>query len=192
MSVIHIVPRRFQDSRGWFSETWNQPRFEALAGPVDFCQDNQSLSLEKGTLRGLHFQRPPFAQAKLVRCIRGRIFDVAVDIRKNSPTFRQWVGVELSAERGNQLFIPPGYAHGFLTLEDACEIAYKVDAHYAADADGGIIWNDPDIGIDWPQVGRNICLSDKDAALPQSSAGTFEFPYNGEPLRPVDPNGVLI
>ena len=182
MSAIHIVPRRFQDSRGWFSETWNKSRFEALAGPVKFCQDNHSLSMLKGTLRGLHFQRPPFAQAKLVRCIRGRIFDVAVDIRRNSPTYRHWVGVELSADLGNQLFIPPGYAHGFLTLEDNCEVVYKVDADYAPEADGGISWRDPELAIDWPEMQSEFLLSNKDAGLPSLAAADFEFDYDGKSL----------
>jgi dTDP-4-dehydrorhamnose 3,5-epimerase len=192
MSVIHIAPRRFGDSRGWFSETWNQERFEALAGPVAFCQDNHSLSAQKGTLRGLHFQHPPFAQAKLVRCIRGKVFDVAVDIRRESPTYRHWIAVELSADAGNQLFIPAGYAHGFLTLEDDCEVVYKVDAHYAPAADGGIIWNDPDIGIEWPDLGCEFLLSDKDSALPQLAHANFDFDYNGKPLNPVTPEGALL
>lgn len=192
MSAVHIAPRRFQDSRGWFSETWNKTRFEALAGPVEFCQDNHSLSMRKGTLRGLHFQRPPFAQAKLVRCIRGRIFDVAVDIRRNSPTYRQWVGTELRAELGNQLFIPAGYAHGFLTLEDNCEVVYKVDADYAPDADGGISCDDPDLGIVWPKIPGELLLSDKDAGLPLLAAADFEFDYDGRPLLALTDTGLPI
>lgn len=192
MSAVHIAPRRFQDSRGWFSETWNKSRFEAFAGPVKFCQDNHSLSMGIGTLRGLHVQRRPFVQAKLVRCVRGRIFDVAVDIRRNSPTYRQWVGIELSADLGNQLFIPAGYAHGFLTLEDNCEVVYKVDADYAPDADGGILWNDPELGIVWPKVSGELLLSDKDAGLPSLAAADFEFDYDGKPLLALTDAGLPI
>lgn len=150
-----------------------------------FCQDNQSLSRTAGTLRGLHFQRHPHAQAKLVRCLRGRIFDVAVDIRRQSPTYKKWVGVELSAERGNQLFIPAGYAHGFLTLEDNCEIAYKVDAYYAPESDGGIAWNDPEIDIIWPLSLPFPLLSDKDSQLPALTSIDANFAYDGNPLLPL-------
>jgi dTDP-4-dehydrorhamnose 3,5-epimerase len=185
MSVVHVTPRRFEDSRGWFCETWNQARFEDWGITASFCQDNQSLSVHAGTLRGLHFQRAPHAQAKLVRCLRGRIFDVAVDIRRASPTYKHWVGVELTAADGNQLFIPAGYAHAFLTLEDGCEVAYKVDAYYAPEADGGIAWNDPDIGIDWPSVGGAPLLSEKDAGLPRLADIDVDFPYDGRPLLPL-------
>ncbi|MCZ8172523.1 MAG: dTDP-4-dehydrorhamnose 3,5-epimerase [Brevundimonas sp.] len=181
-----ICPRRFQDSRGWFSETWNQARFAAAGIGFDFCQDNHSLSQAKGTLRGLHFQAPPFAQTKLVRCIRGRIFDVAVDIRRGSPTFGRWTGAELSAENGKQLLIPVGYAHGFVTLERDCEIAYKVDTYYSPECDGGIAWDDPAIGIDWPLDEAHPLLSDKDRALPRLEALTIDFPYDGNPLGPLE------
>ncbi len=185
MSPLLVCPRRFSDSRGWFSETFNAVRLKAYGIDVAFCQDNQSYSAQKGTLRGLHFQSPPHAQAKLVRCIRGRIFDVAVDIRRASPTFGRWVGAELSAENGKQLFVPAGYAHGFLTLEPDCEIAYKVDDYYSPECDGGIIWNDPAIGIDWASdVGAPV-LSDKDARLPPLAEMTFEFDYDGVPLEPL-------
>jgi dTDP-4-dehydrorhamnose 3,5-epimerase len=182
MTVLHITPRRFEDSRGWFVETWNAQREAAYGIEADFCQDNHSFSAQAGTLRGLHFQRMPHAQAKLVRCLRGRIFDVAVDLRRASPTFAQWVGVELSSARGNQLFIPPGYAHGFLTLEAGCEVAYKVDAYYAPHADGGIAWNDPEIAINWPLNGTPATLSTKDEAMPLFGAADFDFPYDGNPL----------
>lgn len=182
MTVIHILPQRYEDSRGWFSETWQRERFRDFGIGADFCQDNQSLSRDAGTVRGLHFQRPPHAQSKLVRCLKGRIFDVAVDIRRASPTFGKWIGVELSAERGNQLFIPKGYAHAFLTLEDNCEVAYKVDSGYAPTADGGIVWNDRDISIDWPLAGLDPELSDKDRALPRLAEAEFDFPYDGHPL----------
>lgn len=185
MSPLLVCPRRFSDSRGWFSETFNDARLKAHGIDVAYCQDNHSYSAQAGTLRGLHFQRPPHAQAKLVRCIRGRIFDVAVDIRRASPTFGQWVGAELSAENGKQLFVPVGYAHGFLTLEPDCEIAYKVDDYYSPECDGGIAWNDPDIGVNWtPGFGAPV-LSDKDSKLPLLAEMTFEFDYDGAPLEPL-------
>jgi dTDP-4-dehydrorhamnose 3,5-epimerase len=182
MSVIAIRPKRFEDSRGWFAETWNKTRFEGAGITADFCQDNHSYSALAGTLRGLHFQRPPYAQAKLVRCLRGRVFDVAVDIRSSSPTFKHWVGVELTAVEGEQLFVPAGYAHGFLTLENDCEVAYKVDQHYAPDADGGIAWNDMSLAIEWPIEGLAIKLSDKDAKLPHLPDVDCNFSYDGNPL----------
>ena len=185
MSLLVISPKRFQDARGWFSETWNESKFAELGIKSDFCQDNQSHSGVKGTLRGLHFQAPPFAQAKLVRCLQGRIFDVAVDIRKASPTFGKWFGLELSAENGRQLFIPAGYAHGFLTLEQDCMISYKVDAYYSSPHDGGIAWNDPAIGIEWP-IDDLPVLSEKDAKLPMLAELWVEFPYDGVPLTTPD------
>jgi dTDP-4-dehydrorhamnose 3,5-epimerase len=181
MSLLLVSPKRFKDSRGWFTETWNANKLAELGVNCDFCQDNQSYSKSKGTLRGLHFQAPPFAQAKLVRCLQGRIFDVAVDIRRSSPTFGQWYGVELSAENGRQLFIPTGYAHGFVTLEGDCMIAYKVDAYYSGPHEGGLAWNDPTIGIDWPIKG-DPNLSEKDADLPALPQLAIEFPYDGVPL----------
>jgi dTDP-4-dehydrorhamnose 3,5-epimerase len=185
LSVLLVRPRRFGDARGWFSESWNAERFAGWGIDVAFCQDNHSLSVASGTLRGLHFQTPPHAQAKLVRCTRGAIFDVAVDIRKQSPTYRQWVSAELSAENGDQLFIPAGFAHGFLTLTPDTEVMYKVDAHYAPEADGGIIWNDPTLGIDWPLSGAAPLLSDKDAILPALAGAQAHFAYDGRPLLPL-------
>lgn len=184
MSPLLIRPKRFDDSRGWFSESWNRGVFADLGVDCEFVQDNQSFSSARGTLRGLHFQAPPFAQAKLVRCIQGRIFDVAVDIRKASPTFGQWVGAELAADNGRQLFVPAGYAHAFVTLEDECMVAYKVDAYYSAEADGGVIWNDPAIGIQWP-VDDSPTLSSKDEKLPHLAELQAEFPYDGKPLEPL-------
>ena len=181
MPPIVIIPRRIGDERGWFSETYNARRLAEHGIDVAFCQDNQSLTRATGTLRGLHFQRPPHAQAKLVRCLGGRIFDVAVDIRRGSPTFGRWVGTELSAENGRQLFIPAGYAHGFLTLEPDCMVAYKVDDFYSAGCDAGVAWDDPGIAIDWPLDG-NPQLSAKDAALPSLAALDACFDYDGEPL----------
>jgi dTDP-4-dehydrorhamnose 3,5-epimerase len=183
--VLLVRPRRFEDSRGWFVETWNAARFGGWGIDVSFCQDNHSLSRAAGVLRGIHFQREPMAQAKLVRCLRGRIFDVAVDLRRASPTYCQWVSAELSAENGDQLFIPAGYGHAFLTLDPDCEVAYKVDAPYAPEADGGIIWNDPGIGIDWPIKSGSPLLSDKDAALPQLGTVDINFRYDGNPLKPL-------
>ena len=188
MSVYKIATRRFADSRGWFSESYNAQRFAAAGLDRNWCQDNHSLSRPAGTLRGLHFQRDPQAQAKLVRCLRGRIFDVAVDVRAQSPTFRRWVGLELSAENGLQLLIPAGYAHGFLTLEPDCEVAYKVDAQYAPAAEGGIAWNDPAIAIDWPLpagLGAPL-LSDKDADLSSLAQTARDFAYDGHPLEMIE------
>lgn len=186
MTAMVVTPRRLTDARGWFSETWNRQYYSALGINREFCQDNHSLSTAAWTLRGIHFQRPPHAQAKLVRCLKGRIFDVAVDLRRNSPTFRQWVGVELTASKGNQLYVPAGYGHGFLTLEPDCEVAYKVDAHYAPESDGGVTWKDPDIAIDWPLEGAVPLLSEKDSALPHLADVDFDFAYDGQPLVPLD------
>jgi dTDP-4-dehydrorhamnose 3,5-epimerase len=184
VTVLLLHSRRFLDERGWFEQSWDRDRFAARGVSADFCQDNHSYSSRRGTLRGLHFQAPPHAQAKLVRCTRGRIFDVAVDLRKASPTFGRWVGAELSVDAGNQLFIPRGYGHGFVTLEEHCEVQYKVDAFYAPSADSGLAWDDPDIAIDWPLEGPPV-LSDKDRALPRLAELAVDFSYDGQPLRPV-------
>lgn len=165
--VLLLTPPRFGDARGWFSETFNAPKWRAAGVGVDFVQDNQSFSAAKGTLRGLHFQAPPHAQDKLVRCTRGRIWDVAVDFRTGSPTFGKWTAAELTADKGEQIFVPAGFLHGFVTLETDCEVSYKVSDVYAPDCDGGIIWNDPDINIDWPVAEGDVMLSDKDANLPR-------------------------
>ncbi len=167
--VLLITPPRFGDARGWFSETYNAPKWAAAGITVDFVQDNQSFSAAKGTLRGLHFQAPPHAQDKLVRCQRGRIWDVAADFRAGSPTFGRWVGAELTAEKGEQIFVPAGFLHGFVTLEADCEVAYKVSDVYAPQSDGGVIWNDPDLAIDWPVDPASVTLSGKDAELPRLS-----------------------
>jgi len=187
VQLIHS--RRFGDARGWFTEVYSEPAFAKLGIDCRFVQDNHSLSIPKYTLRGLHFQTPPRGQDKLVRCVRGAIFDVAVDIRKGSPTYGQWVGAELSAENGHQLFIPIGFAHGFLTLEDNCEVTYKCSDTYAPDADGGIRWDDPAIGtagINWPMpAGTAPELSAKDAAQPLLADFDSPFPYDGRPLGPL-------
>ena len=157
-----IEPPRFDDERGFFSETYNKKELAQSGLDATFVQDNQSLSRRRGTLRGLHFQRPPYAQGKLIRVVRGGILDVAVDIRHGSPTFGQFVSAELSAENWRQLFVPVGYAHGFITLEDATEVLYKVTNYYSAEHEGGICWNDPSLGIDWGIDTSGILLSDKD------------------------------
>jgi len=161
--VILVKPGIYRDSRGFFMETFKASEFSAAGITADFVQDNQSRSL-KGVLRGLHYQLPPAAQAKLVRCLSGRIFDVAVDIRKNSATFGQWVGAELTAESGEMLFIPEGFAHGFLTLSETADVLYKASGNYSPQHERGVIWNDPDIGIAWPE--GEVLLSEKDERHP--------------------------
>ncbi|MET0179853.1 MAG: dTDP-4-dehydrorhamnose 3,5-epimerase [Novosphingobium sp.] len=183
MTVRLITPRRIADDRGWFSETFNAARYAELGVRAAFCQDNHSLSRRRGTLRGLHYQRQPHPQAKLVRCLAGRIFDVAADIRRESPTYGRWVGVELTAAGGEQMFIPPGYAHGFLVLEDDCEVAYKVDNYYAPASEAGIAWDDPELAIAWPLAdGEAPLLSAKDSVLPTLVEAAPDFPYDGHPL----------
>lgn len=181
--VTLIKPKRFGDDRGWFSETYNrQSAIYAELG--DFVQDNHSLSRPVGTLRGLHFQAPPQAQAKLVRCVRGRIMDYAVDIRRGSPTWGRHVSAELTADNGWQLFVPAGFAHAFLTLEPDCEVVYKVSDYYAPDCEGGIRWDDPTIAIPYPLPGGGPALSDKDRRLPSLAEFDSPFSYDGEPLAP--------
>ena len=186
MPVKLVRPRRFGDDRGWFSETYNAERYPALGVAVTFVQDNHSMSRDVGVLRGLHWQAPPFAQAKLVRCVRGRIWDVAVDARRGSPTFGQWVAAELSADNGHQLFVPVGFAHGFVTLEPDTEVEYKVSAPYSPGHEGGVIWNDPALGLPWPLDGRTPILSPKDEVLPPLDMGTSPFDYDGLALEPID------
>lgn len=164
--VLVVTPRRFGDARGFFSEVFNKKRFAEAGITADFIQDNHSLSGPAGTVRGLHFQRPPCAQAKLVRVLRGAILDVAVDLRRGSPTFGRHVAVELSAQSWRQLYVPAGFAHGFCTLEPDTEVHYKVDAYYSPEHDGGILWNDPALGIAWPVEPQAAVLSDKDGRLP--------------------------
>lgn len=171
--VLVIEPARFGDTRGFFSETWNRARMADAGIEIDFVQDNHSMSEKSGTLRGLHFQAPPHAQAKLVRCGRGRLFDVAVDIRRGSPTFGQWAGEELSFDNGRQLLIPAGFAHGFVTREDMTEVVYKCSDYYAPTADGALAWDS--CGIDWGLDALPI-LSDKDAAAP--ALADFDSPFD--------------
>ena len=164
--ILIIRPKRHMDARGFFSETFNRSTFAQAGIDLDFVQDNQSRSTQAGTIRGLHYQSAPFAQDKLVRVVKGRIFDVAVDIRKSSPTFGKHVSAEISAEEGNQILIPVGFAHGLCTLEPDTEVLYKVTNYYSARHDLGIRWNDPELAIDWPVQDSDIQLSDKDKALP--------------------------
>ena len=161
-----ISPKRHGDSRGFFSETYNKKSFAEAGIDLDFVQDNQSLSEQAGTLRGLHYQGDPFAQDKLVRVVRGRIFDVAVDIRRASSTFGKWVAAEISADEWNQILIPIGFAHAILTLEANTELIYKVTNYYAPQHDFGIRWNDPHLNIDWPFPHEQIILSEKDKKQP--------------------------
>jgi dTDP-4-dehydrorhamnose 3,5-epimerase len=162
-----ITPKKFGDSRGFFSEVYNGRTFAQVGLTTAFVQDNHSLSAEVGTIRGLHFQRPPHAQTKLIRVVRGAIFDVAVDLRRRSPTFGRHVTAELSAANWAQLYVPAGFAHGFCTLAPDTEVLYKVDAFYAPAHDAGVSWSDPDLGIVWPAVANPPHLSAKDRTLPR-------------------------
>lgn len=171
-----IEPRLFGDHRGWFMETFNSKSLKELGIVHEFIQDNHSYSAEVNTLRGLHYQLEPKSQTKLVRCTKGSIFDVAVDIRKNSPTYGEWFGIELSAENKKQLLVPKGFAHGFLTLTNDVEVQYKVDELYSPEHDRGIIWDDLSIGIKWPSTKQPI-LSDKDQKAPQLKDAENNFIY---------------
>ena len=162
-----IRPRRFGDARGFFSEVYSKPALAAAGIDIEFVQDNHSRSAKVGTIRGLHFQTHPAAQDKLVRVTHGRILDVAVDLRRGSPTFGQHVAAELSAENWTQILVPVGFAHGFCTLEPDTEVLYKVSSPYAPAHDGGVLWNDPDLGIAWPVATADATLSDKDLKLPR-------------------------
>lgn len=173
--VLILTPARHGDARGFFSESWNHKRMLDAGLDFDFVQDNHSLSTEQGTLRGLHYQSPPHAQAKLVRCSKGHLFDVAVDIRKGSPTFGQWVGVDLSFENGKQLLIPAGFLHGFVTRAPDTEISYKCTDYYAPECDGAVRFDDPDIAIDWGIQNNAPILSAKDDAAP--FLANFDSPF---------------
>jgi dTDP-4-dehydrorhamnose 3,5-epimerase len=174
--VIIIEPKIFGDDRGYFLESYNKKAFEENIRSVNFVQDNESKS-SKGVLRGLHFQKPPFTQAKLVRCIEGEVLDVAVDIRRDSPTYGKHVVVKLTGENKKQLYVPRGFAHGFVVLSETAVFAYKVDNTYAPEYDGGIVWNDTDLQIDWNLSGNEIKLSDKDAKLPTLASLDNPFIY---------------
>lgn len=175
--VYLITPRVFGDSRGWFMENWNERELVNAGLCYTFVQDNHSYSAQRGILRGLHIQRDPHAQAKLVRCCRGTILDAAVDVRRGSPTYLQWVAFELSAENKRQLLIPRGFLHGFLTLTDDVEVLYKADAYYAPAADRSVRWNDPAIGVDWGIEAP--VLSAKDAVAPLLCDSDADFVYGG-------------
>jgi dTDP-4-dehydrorhamnose 3,5-epimerase len=175
--VLLVKPRRLGDARGYFVETYSRQAYGELGVTADFVQDNQSLSAMPGTLRGLHFQKPPFAQAKLVRVLKGSIFDVAVDLRVGSPHFGRWCGATLTADGDEQLFVPRGFAHGFVTLEPDTVVSYKVDAYYSAECDAGVTFDDPRIGVEWPWSADRLTLSAKDKVLPRLSdiASPFVF-----------------
>jgi dTDP-4-dehydrorhamnose 3,5-epimerase len=180
-----IAPKRYVDDRGWFSETFHEKRLRDIGITCRFVQDNQSSSKRAGTLRGLHFQVPPAAQAKLVGVVRGRILDVVVDIRRGSATLGKHVSVELSAASGLQVYIPEGFAHGFVTLEDDVVVMYKASDFYSPAHDCGIFWNDPDIAIQWPFKDSEIIISDKDRRLPSLKEFVSPFAYDGHPLAPL-------
>jgi dTDP-4-dehydrorhamnose 3,5-epimerase len=175
--VILVRPTKIGDARGYFIETYSRQAFAEAGITAEFVQDNQSLSATPGTLRGLHFQRPPFAQAKLVRVLRGAIFDVAVDLRVGSPHFGRWCGATLTAAGAEQLFVPRGFAHGFVTLEPDTEVAYKVDSYYSAECDAGIAFDDPEVGVKWPWPKDGVTLSAKDKTLPRLSAIVSPFSF---------------
>ena len=176
--VLIIEPDRFGDTRGFFSESWNRRRMAGHGVEIDFVQDNHSLSVEPGTLRGLHFQTPPHAQAKLVRCGRGVFMDVVADIRHGSPTYGRWLGVDLSFENGRQLLVPEGFLHGFVTRQPETEIIYKCSDYYAPDCDSAVRFDDPDLAIDWGLDGPPI-LSEKDAAAPRLRDLPAYFTWEG-------------
>ncbi|WP_300056762.1 dTDP-4-dehydrorhamnose 3,5-epimerase [Sulfitobacter sp.] len=178
--VLILTPKRHADERGFFSESWSSARLAEAGVDIDFVQDNHSLSYEVGTVRGLHFQAPPRAQDKLVRCGRGRLFDVAVDIRSGSPTYGHWVGVELSFENGKQLLVPKGFLHGFVTRAPETEIIYKCSDYYAPECDAAIRFDDPDIGIDWGLGGQEPLLSNKDATAPFLKDFDSPFTYGAD------------
>ena len=164
--VLLITPQKFKDSRGYFTETYQATDFAELGIRCSFVQDSQALSIPSNTVRGLHFQRPPMSQAKLVRVLRGRIFDAVVDIRRGSPTYGRWCAATITAEGGEQLFVPHGFAHAYCTLEPNTEVFYKVDNLYSKECDGGVLWNDPTIGISWPVAEQDAIMSEKDRNLP--------------------------
>ena len=174
-----LTPRRFGDARGWFMESWNRDGLRAQGIDLDFVQDNHSFSAAAGTVRGLHYQRPPHAQAKLVRVVSGAILDVAVDARRGSPTWGRWVGVELSAANGRQLLILEGFLHGFVTREPGTEVVYKCSDVYAPDCDGAVAWDDPDLAIAWGIASQEAVLSDKDRAAPRWADWQNPFRWDG-------------
>lgn len=181
--VLVFAPRKFEDNRGWFTETYNARREAANGIPAHFVQDNSSMSMDAGTVRAIHFQRPPHMQAKLVRCTKGRLIDYVVDLRNGSPTYGKYVEAELSPENGRQIYVPEGFGHGFITLEPGTEVSYKVSDFYSPDCDGGIRWDCPAINIAWPLPKSEIILSDKDSKLPPLDGFDSPFAYDGDPLE---------
>lgn len=178
--LFTVLPKRFGDDRGYFAETFREDVFRQKIGNFSLVQDNQSLSADKGTVRGLHFQLAPKAQGKLVRCVSGAILDVAVDLRRGSPTFGQHVALQLSAENGLNLWVPPGFAHGFCTLTENTVVAYKVSEYYSAEHDRGLLWNDPQLAIEWPVDGTAARLSEKDSRQPTLAQLDAVFHYEGQ------------
>ncbi|WP_159012785.1 dTDP-4-dehydrorhamnose 3,5-epimerase [Bradyrhizobium sp. S69] len=176
--LVLVTPKKHGDQRGFFSETFRADILAAQGVKASFVQDNHVRSTQKGVLRGLHYQTPPHAQGKLVRCARGSILDVAVDIRVGSPTYGQHVGVDLSAANWRQLWVPPGFAHGYVTLEDNCEVIYKTTDYYAPDCDRGIAWDDPALAIDWQIANADVVLSDKDRRQPRLQDATPAFQFS--------------
>jgi len=175
--IYLIKPKRFADTRGYFCETYRRDLLREVGIEVEFIQDNESLSVSSGTIRGLHYQAPPYAQAKLVRVLAGTVLDVAVDIRTGSPTYGQFVATTLSAENGEQVFIPEGFAHGFCSMSDNTVLAYKVSANYSKEHENGVLWNDADLAIPWPVSEADAVLSDKDSALPRLTDISSPFNY---------------
>lgn len=173
LDVYILEPKVFGDKRGWFMESWSKKKMEEAGLFYDFVQDNQSYSSVKGTIRGLHFQKGEWCQAKLVRCAKGSVIDVAVDLRKGSPTYKKWVAVELSEQNKRQLMIPRGFAHGFVTLTDEVEFLYKADNLYNFESEGSIRWNDPEIDVKWSV--ENPIVSDKDVVAPLFDDGKYEY-----------------
>ena len=182
--VLIVSPIRHSDGRGFFSETYSKFGLAEAGLVTEFVQDNHALSIHKGTVRGLHFQVPPFAQHKLVRVVRGAIFDVAVDIRVGSPTYGQHVSATISAQAWNQILVPAGFAHGFVTLDPNTEVIYKVSNVYSPEHDKGLLWNDPDLGIDWPVAAETAILSEKDKGHPTLEELPAYFEYALEEGNP--------
>jgi dTDP-4-dehydrorhamnose 3,5-epimerase len=177
--LVILKPQRHFDDRGYFIEAFNERRCRDAGIASSFVQDNQSFSVSRGTVRGLHFQLPPFSQAKMIRVLRGSIFDVAVDLRVGAPTYGTWIAEQLTAEGGEQMFVPCGLAHGFCTLEPNTEVIYKVDEYYSHEHDSGLIWNDATLAIDWPVASKDAVLSDKDRKLGRFSDFLSPFNYDG-------------
>jgi dTDP-4-dehydrorhamnose 3,5-epimerase len=177
---LEILPSKIEDDRGYFSETFRLAPFAERAGPVEFVQDNQSLSVRAGTIRGIHFQTAPFEQGKLVRCLVGSVFDIAVDLRHGSPTFGQWVSTVLTPEQNNQLWVPVGFGHAFCTLEPNSVVSYRVTNYYSGANDQGVAWDDPDIAVDWPSVTEPDALSPKDRIQPKLADLPAYFSMKGQ------------